>query len=115
MNQLIETLNPNQVSLRILPIPVDQKSKKQACHECPYLEQTVDKTLRFRGSVANAVQYDAEIVGVQSVATPLGEEADTQDDEKALAVTFRLQKGYPSRVLRHFCFKMKSDFDLFDL
>jgi len=77
---------------------VDHEAREDGPGKIPDLENTVDHELDGRIRDADRVEDFVEVVRYQTVAGPLGEESEGDDDPEAAAITRGREDGLPANV-----------------
>ena len=71
--------------------------------------------MRFLALVAYGIEDEREVVGDESIAGPLGEEADGKDDREAQSVAFGLEEGCVGGAAIGLVFQADGGADLLEL
>lgn len=77
---------------------VDQEGSTESPEQVPNLEDTVDKELHVGVGNTDGIEDTVEVVGNETIAGPLGEESEGDDDPETLQVASLGEDGLPANV-----------------
>jgi hypothetical protein len=92
--------------------PIDDKGRRDGDDPTPNSETAIDDQLFLLRRNSDLVEDLEEIIRDDSVARPLGEEAETDEDQETMSVTLGLEE-FKDGVTSVFLFEGKGGFDFF--
>lgn len=96
----------------------DTLNEETCCYrdkKVPNLQNTIDEKLRCRARDANCVEDFVEVVGYKTIARPLREESDSNNDPNPLAITRSHDERLPADICCDRAVKFEGCFDLLKL
>jgi hypothetical protein len=95
--------------------PLTEERGSESPSQVPNLKDTVDEQLNGSVSNANSVEDSVEVVRDETIARPLGEESDSDDDAHAPTVATGSEEGLPANLSSDFTIEVNGGLDFFVL